>query len=702
MQQRTMLRDLMSRAASAGSLDEVYQSALRCVQHALGIDRASLLLFDASDTMRFVAWSGLSEEYRRAVDGHSPWSRNETDADPILVSDVERDVAVAAYRPIMTKEGVRALAFIPLQFGANLLGKFMLYYREPHEFTAVEIATAEKIADYVVFALEHHRIAVALEDQLDSERDLRHRAELEAARRLESENRLHVALGAGQMAAWEWDLATNRIKWSEEGQRMFGLQPDFPGTLESFLAFVHPADVARMGNIRQQIESAPDRDSEWEFRITRPDGTVRWISSRGRLIVDRDGKPSRVVGVSTDVTNAKRLAEAAREADRRKDDFLATLAHELRNPLAAVRIGVAVIRKADGHPQTIAEHCTVLERQLRHLTRLVDDLLDVADITRRGLPMEKANIELSGVVSVALEQCRDLVEEAGHELTVRLPAEPVALEADPQRMVQVLANLLSNAVKYTPRGGRITVSAERQGAEVRLSVKDSGLGIPTDKLESVFEMFSQLDRSLETGHKGLGIGLALVRALVSMHGGRITAHSDGLGAGSEFNVWLPIAPIEVDAALPEQKDDRRESAGCRVLVVDDNQDLVKATSRLLRVLGHDVRVAFNGAEAIEVADQFRPDIVLLDIAMPKVNGYEVARTIRGSPWGREMTLVAVTGWGQEDDQRRSVDAGFDLHMTKPVDPLVLEAFLDSIAKRHVAPPRMPLRSPTGATAEAVL
>jgi PAS domain S-box-containing protein len=700
-----LIRELMGHASSAGSLDAVYQSALHCVQRGIGIERASLLLFDETGTMRFVAWSGLSEEYRRAVDGHSPWSSGESDAMPILVSDVECDPAVTAFVPVMRREGIRAVAFIPLQFGANLLGKFMLYYGEPHVFSASEIATAEQIADYVVFALEHHRIAVALEDQLVAERDLRRRAETEAAQRQESESRLHVALAAGQMGTWEWDVTTNQLHWSEELERMYGMEPGtFDGTQQHAMQFMHPLDADSFLRAAAVIKGSAEPDNQMEFRIVRVDGAQRWIASRGRLLFDGEMKPIRMVGVASDVTDAKRLAEAAREADHRKDDFLATLAHELRNPLAAIRIGVAVIRKANGDPATVVEYCTVMERQLRHLTRLVDDLLDVADITQRGLPMQKTRVELSAVVSAALEQCRVLVEEAGHELTVKVPAEPIELDADPERLVQVLVNLLGNAVKYTPDGGRIEFLAQCEDSEVRLSVKDSGLGIPVDKLDSVFEMFGQLDRSLETGHKGLGIGLALSRALVSMHGGRITAYSEGLGTGSEFKVWLPRAAAskpEPSLTPSEPSHASNDVARCRVLLVDDNQDLVVSMSRWLRQLGHDVRIAHDGATAIRMADEFRAEVVLLDIGMPQVNGYEVARTLRSSSWGREMLLVAVTGWGQEEDQRRSAEAGFDLHMTKPVDPLVLERFLDSIPRASIASPNATVWKTNGATAGAL-
>jgi PAS domain S-box-containing protein len=680
---RTSLRELMTLAASAGSLDDVYHSALNSVQVGLGIERASLRLFDANGAMPFVAWAGLSEEYRLNVGGFAPWLPTETGAAPILASDIATDPLFSSVAPMILREGIRALAFFPLQFGDRLLGKFSLYYREPHEFTAVEIATAEQVADRVVFALEHHRISVALEEQLVSERELRRRAEQEAAQRQDSENQLHVAIAAGRMGAWNWDIATGLVRWSEQLERMHGVAPGaFMGTLDEVLSFVHPHDLERFTGNLQGVLSSPTREYELEYRIIRPDGACRWLATLGRVLVDSDNAPVQMVGVCSDVTEARRIGEAASAADRRKDDFLATLAHELRNPLAAVRTRVAVIKRDTHNHAVVVESCDVLERQLRHLTRLVDDLLHVADFTRHGLPLEKSLVEFTSVVTAALEQGRPLVEEAGHSLSVQLPAEPIMLDADADRLVQVLMNLLTNAVKYTPHGGTIELVAAREGNDVRFSVRDNGLGIPTDRLESVFEMFGQLDRSLETGHKGLGIGLALCRAIVTMHGGRINAQSNGLGTGSTFSVWLPCeqsaqAPTLHGAETPAGV---RAAASCRVLIVDDNKDVVTSTSRWLNLLGHNVRVALDGADAITMAAEFQPDVVLLDIAMPKINGYEVARAIRSAPWGRGMTLVAVTGWGQREDQRRSMDAGFDKHMTKPVDPAALENFLASVAR----------------------
>ena len=317
----------MGQAAGAGSLEAVYQTALRGVQEALNVERASLLVFDAGGTMRFVAWSGLSDTYRAAVDGHSPWSVDETAATPLMVSDVESDVSLAAYLPVFQRESIRALAFVPLQFGTRLLGKFMLYYREPHAFSETEIATAQQIADYVAFALEHHRIAVALESRLDVERDLRERAESEAALRQTNERRLALALAAGRMGAWDWDIESGRVSWSAELELIHGLEPgSFGGTFDAVRRDVHPADADRLSAMITAALAAPDSTYEIEYRIVRPDGTLRWLGATGRVIVDGHGRPVRMVGICRDVTDSKRAEDARR--------FLAEASHVLATTLA--------------------------------------------------------------------------------------------------------------------------------------------------------------------------------------------------------------------------------------------------------------------------------------------------------------------------------------------------------------------------------
>lgn len=362
-------------------------------------------------------------------------------------------------------------------------------------------------------------------------------------------------------------------------------------------------------------------------------------------------------------------------------DFLARLAHELRNPLTPLRAGVAIIRQADGDPETIGEHCALMERQLQQLTRLVNEMLDVSSVAQGTLRVERTRIDLKTVARIAVEENRTLLAQSEHTLSVTLPADPILLDADPLRLSQVLSGLLSNAAKYTPRGGHIELAAAREGAGVRVSVRDNGLGIPPEKREAIFQMFGRLDRSLETGYVGLGIGLTLVKALVEMHGGTIEVRSEGVGEGSEFRVWLPAAaPVAAPAPDPPPTDVAHAMASqgksWRVLLVDDNRDVARSLARLVRSLGHDIRVAFDGQEALQVAYRFQPHVVLMDIGLPKLNGYDAAREMRSKPWADDVTLIALTGWGGETDRQRAHEAGFDRHLTKPVEPDVLEALLN--------------------------
>jgi PAS domain S-box-containing protein len=365
-----------------------------------------------------------------------------------------------------------------------------------------------------------------------------------------------------------------------------------------------------------------------------------------------------------------RLLNELKEADRRKDNFLAMLAHELRNPLAPIRTAVKVLHlKGSDVPEARGARHTI-DRQVEHLTRLIDDLLDVSRITLDKLTLRQQPVELSEVIAGAVESSRSFIEQRRHELTVTLPPEPVYVHGDLVRLAQVFLNLLNNAAKYTGPGGRIWLTVERQQHDAVVRVKDTGVGIPTDKLPHLFEMFYQVDGSLERAHDGLGIGLSLVRRLVAFHGGSVEARSEGPGKGSEFTVRLPVLVEEPRTPVLAQpgNSERSAVASCRILVVDDNRDSADMFAMFLRLRGHDVRTAYDGVEGVEAAERFRPDAVLLDIGMPRLNGEEVCRQIRSTSWGRDVMLIAVTGWDQDENRHRIVQAGFDAHLVKPVDP----------------------------------
>jgi signal transduction histidine kinase len=381
----------------------------------------------------------------------------------------------------------------------------------------------------------------------------------------------------------------------------------------------------------------------------------------------------------------RRRAEQLAEMDRRKDEFLATLAHELRNPLAPLQNSLHVLRMSGGGGPAERVH-EMMERQVSHMVRLVDDLLEVSRITRGKIELRRERVELAAVVRSAVETSRPLLDSARHRLAVALPPEPLFLDADPVRLSQVIANLLNNAAKYTEEGGQVWLTARREGAEAAVSVRDSGLGIPPEMLPRVFDLFAQVDRTLKRSQGGLGIGLSLVRTLVEMHGGRVEARSEGPGRGSEFTVRLPLAP-EGPAAEDRPPGERRMPAGpCpqRVLVVDDHRDSADSLGMVLKFLGADAHVVYDGASALEALRTYRPEVVFLDIGMSGMDGHEVARRVRQEPGFGDVVLVAMTGWGQEEDRRRSRAAGFDHHLVKPASAEVLQALLASLPARRAA------------------
>jgi signal transduction histidine kinase len=371
-------------------------------------------------------------------------------------------------------------------------------------------------------------------------------------------------------------------------------------------------------------------------------------------------------GISQHARAARAAEEANRQADRRKDEFLATLAHELRNPLAPIGNALQLIQYAEGDASMLRQARDTMQRQFSQMVRLVDDLLDVSRVTRDKLELRKERAELQSVIFQAVETTRSLAEGAGQELRVELPQDPIWLEADPVRLSQVFNNLLNNACKFSEPGGKISIAAERQNGDVVVTVKDSGIGIASDKLGSIFEMFEQIDKSLERTRSGLGIGLTLVKRLIELHDGSIAARSEGLGRGSEFIVRLPLLQEESRPAPAAPASRGAATKSRRILVTDDNRDAANSLAMLLKLGGHQVDTAYDGIEAIQKAETYRPEVILLDIGLPGKNGYEVCRSIRQEPWGKDIRIVAVTGWGQEQDRRNTRDAGFDHHLVKPV------------------------------------
>jgi PAS domain S-box-containing protein len=529
------LYELTDRLQRISSVADVYETAMDAIIKALGCSRAAILLFDEEGVMRFVASRGLSQAYRKAVEGHSPWRPTEIDASAFGVADVRSMEIDAGVKAAILNEGIAALAFVPLVSERRLIGKFMIYCDAPRDFEHGEFDVALTIGHQVAFAVQRRRV-------------------------------------------------------EEERQR---------------------------------------------------------------------------------------AVEALREDDRRKDEFLAMLSHELRNPLAPLRNAVQVLRLTEyGSAQTTGLH-DMMSRQIDHLVRLVDDLLEMSRISRGTLDLKKERVALAIIVQNAVETSDPLIRSAGHRIEIDLPAETLWTDGDPVRLAQILSNLLNNAARYTPPGGRISVRAREDGAMLAITVRDTGIGIAPEVLPRVFEMFNRGDRSSAGGEPGLGIGLALSSRLAKMHGGSIEARSDGKGTGSEFTLRLPLAESG-DAVTAAATSAGADIAQQRILIVDDNCDAGDSLGMLLQCLGADVRIARDGSEALREFADYQPAVVLLDIGMPEMDGYEVARRIRTSFPGRRTPLVAVTGWGQEEDKKRAREAGFDHHLIKPADVHALQTLLATL------------------------
>ena len=547
---------------------------------------------------------------------------------------------------------------------------------------AVE-AMKEGLDDYVTkSAAQYARLPYALEACLER---VHQRRELAQVRRMAEH--AHAQLAAVVQSSGDAIISLTRggfvTSWNEGAAHLLGYSSEeMQGqSIERLIPQELRDQEARAW---QRVTEGEPADPYESIRLAK-DGRAIPVSVRLSRIPDGSG---RVIGISSivrDDTDRKHAEEALRLADERKDAFLATLAHELRNPLAPIRYATRLLEP--GVPPRMANDARkMIDRQLAHMAHLLDDLLDVSRVTRGVLEIGREPLDLREVVQGAVAAARPLADAAHQELTAELPAEPLAVKGDVVRLAQVVGNLLHNATKYTPAGGHIAVTAAQAGSEVLVSVKDDGVGIAPEALATIFELFVQIDPTGTRAPEGLGIGLSLARDLVRLHGGQIEAHSAGRGLGSEFIMRLPRAeetPALTEPIAAPDKVTALGAAAVRVLIVDDNGDAATSLSYVLTLTGYQVRVAHDGNQALEVADQLRPNVVLLDIGLPGMSGYEVARRLRARPWGADLHLIAVTGWGQDSDRAKSQEAGFDEHLTKPIDP---ETLLQRISQSTLGPP----------------
>jgi PAS domain S-box-containing protein len=519
----------------------------------------------------------------------------------------------------------------------------------------------------------------------------RHYQELQHAQEAlrASEERLDLAQRAGRIGTFEWNIRTGAVKWSGTKEELYGLPAGgFGGRYEDWKQAVHPDDRDRAEADRRRAV-AEGTELNTEFRIVRPDGETRWIASKGKVFYAGDGEPLRMLGASLDVTERKRTEEEFRDADLKKDELLAMLGHELRNPLGPLRSALQLAKDPKVDAATVSGMWEVMDRQVGNLTRLVDDLLDVARMTRGRIEMRKAVVDLAAIVRHAVTSMELIVAARAQELILSVvPEGPLYVEADQIRMEQVFGNLLNNASKFSSERARIWVTVEVECEEGRITadsvvvrIRDDGLGIDPEVLPNIFDLFAQADRSLARSRGGMGIGLTIVRRVVEQHGGRVEARSAGLACGSEFLVHLPLArnpdPHATGEALASQTPVDDEAVARRVLVVEDDPDGADTLAKLLRVNGHEVRTAADGPSALEAVRTFQPDVILLDIGLPGMSGYEIATRLRQLPGMATALLIALTGYGQQRDRDRSRQAGFDHHLTKPVDHPTLLRLLRS-------------------------
>jgi len=537
-------------------------------------------------------------------------------------------------------------------------------------------------ANVLITALDDH--AGRLRGFANVTRDFTERKRAEEELR-ESEKKLRLAKDAAKMGAWNWDLLSNEMMWSDRCKTLFGLSPDTVMTWPVIMAAIHPED---RGRIDRAVNDALAKKQPYdvEMRVLRPDATVGWVASKGEVAYAADGRAVRMDGMAMDITARKHAEELARdaneklrEADRQKNRFLAMLSHELRNPLAPIRNSLYILKRAAPGGEQAKRAQAIIHRQVGQMTWLIDDLLDVTRIAHGKIQLQRERLDLNELAHRTVEDQRPVFAKSDVRLEVLPAPAEVWVNGDRVRLAQIISNLLQNAAKFTPHGGKTTVSVQADAARglAILTVRDTGSGIEPEMLPQLFHPFTQADATLDRSKGGLGLGLALVKGLVEMHGGSVRAASDGLGKGAAFTISLPL-DVTVARAIPAQRDLAAAAAPRRVLVIEDNEDAADTLREVLEFSDHVVEVAYSGRDGIDKARSFHPDVVLCDIGLPEMDGYQVARTMRADPELGRIALVAVSGYAQPEDVETAREAGFDAHLAKPPSIDTLERALAEV------------------------
>jgi PAS domain S-box-containing protein len=650
--QMAVCLSLMQGIGRATAIEGIYDAALDALAAGLDVSRAAILLFDADGLMRFKAARGLSDAYQRAVEGHSPWRPDSPTADPVLVSDVTREPSLAPYLAAIEAEGIAGLAFVPLVIRGRVIGKFMLYHAVPHHLPPDDLQLAQVIASQVAFAVD------------------RMRAERQARR---SEERLRFALDAASMGTWDWDLVSNTVQWSENLERLHRVPPGtFTGTFASYEREIHPDDRERvLASARRAIELGVPH--EVEYRIVAPDGTVLWVEGKGLVQYDEQGRPVQMSGVCMVVTRRKeaelaRLADAE-ESSRLREEFLATLSHELRTPMNAVLGWVQMMLSGTLPPERTRQAIEVIGRNARLQAQLVEDLLDVSRIVSGKLEIERQSVPVGQVIDNVVTGMLPMADARRVALTTEVNACP-QIVGDAKRLEQVLANVLSNAIKFTSAGGQVHLRCSLVDDTVEIEVADTGIGIAPEFLPFIFDRFRQADSRSTRTHGGLGLGLAIARHLLQLHGGEIRAHSDGVGRGTTVTIRVPAGADPAVPAAPFQghvadPGERPRMDGVIVVVVDDQEDSRDVLAVLLEESGARAILCADAVAALSALDDAGVDLLVADLAMPHIDGYELIRRVRET--GRTVPAVAVSAFAHIQDRTRALAMGFNGYCTKPVD-----------------------------------